>query len=138
SPDDLGTWLSDSRPQVRNRVMDEIVRRGKDTVVKFVSGPWNSEKVAWAACRTDSPEAREWNRLMLGTATAKEPTLLQITCHAAGLWRDRDAIRFLVEILRAPSLQNRRAAAEALGRIGDKAAVPALLAALGDDKNDRV
>src|SRR5207237_6068470 len=41
-------------------------------------------------------------------------------------------------IKRLPSLppQNRRAAAEALGRIGDRSAVPALLAALGEP-NDR-
>ena len=35
-------------------------------------------------------------------------------------------------------LQNRRAAAEALGRIGDKSAVPALLKAVGELRPDRV
>ncbi len=135
-PDDLGAWLSDPRPQVCNRAMDEIVARGKDTVVKFVSGPWNSERVAWAACRTSSPEARLWNRMMLAAATAREPTLLEITCHAAGLWRDGKAIKYLVEILRAPSPHSRRAAAEALGLIGDKAAIPELLAAF-DKPTDR-
>src|SRR5205823_10268034 len=44
----------------------------------------------------------------------------------------------LTRMLRAPSWHTRRAAAEALGRIGDKSAVPALLHALGDDRNDRV
>ena len=42
----------------------------------------------------------------------------------------------MVELLQSPSHQNRRAAAEALGRIGDKSAVPALLKAAGgaDDR----
>ena len=40
-------------------------------------------------------------------------------------------------MLKAPSAQNRRAAAEALGRIGDKAAVPALLEAAGS-ADDRI
>ena len=39
------------------------------------------------------------------------------------------AVPRLIELLEAPSMHNRRAAAEALGQIGDKAAVPALLAA---------
>src|SRR5207244_2291111 len=53
---------------------------------------------------------------------------------------DRGALPLLVEIFNhssesfGGSLQNRRSAAEALGRIGDKSAVPTLLDALGDPK----
>ena len=43
----------------------------------------------------------------------------------------------LIELLQSPSAQNRRAAAEALGRIGDKSAVPALLKAAGE-ADDRI
>ena len=43
----------------------------------------------------------------------------------------------MIELLQSPSAQNRRAAAEALGRIGDKSAVPALLKAAGQ-ADDRI
>jgi putative heme-binding domain-containing protein len=47
------------------------------------------------------------------------------------LWRDREALPQLLQMLHKDSDHNRRAAAEAIGRIGDKSAVPALLAVLG-------
>ena len=40
------------------------------------------------------------------------------------LWRDQGAVPLLISMLNNPSAHNRRAAAEALGRIGAKAAVP--------------
>ena len=64
-----------------------------------------------------------------------DETVRQAAIHVAGLWRDKTASR-LIELLNSPSAHNRRAAAEALGRIGDTAAVPALLEAAGraDDR----
>ena len=51
---------------------------------------------------------------------------------STGLWRDREATSAIDRTARSRRrLQNRRAAAEALGRIGDKSAVPALLKAVG-------
>jgi putative membrane-bound dehydrogenase-like protein len=60
----------------------------------------------------------------------------QAAVHSAGLWRDKEAVNGLIGMLSSPSRQHRRAAAEALGRIGDGRAVPALFKALGD-QNDR-
>src|SRR5207244_2860717 len=61
----------------------------------------------------------------------------QVAAHSASAWRDKGAVPELLRLLKGPSLPNRRAAAEALGRIGEKAAVPALLAAAGEPA-DRV
>src|SRR5260370_41579062 len=57
----------------------------------------------------------------------------QVAIHAVSLWRDREAIPQLLPLLLGESLHNRRAAAEALGRIGDKKAVPVLLQAAGKE-----
>ncbi len=77
----------------------------------------------WTYARINDPGARYQVREFL-----KDPdeTVRQSAIHVAGLWRDREAAARLMELLKGPSAQNRRASAEALGRIGDKAAVPAL------------
>jgi putative heme-binding domain-containing protein len=51
----------------------------------------------------------------------------QAAAHSAGLWRDLKARPQLVALLESSSPPLQRAVAEALGRIGDKTAVPALL-----------
>jgi putative heme-binding domain-containing protein len=62
-----------------------------------------------------------------------DPSVRQAALHSISVWRDRDAVDpDLIWILRNGSPHNRRVAAEALGRIGDKRAVPALLAAAGE------
>jgi putative heme-binding domain-containing protein len=56
----------------------------------------------------------------------------QVALQSTSLWRDGAAGAALQTMLQGRSDHNRRAAAEALGRIGDRAAVPALLAATAD------
>src|SRR5262249_53509551 len=57
--------------------------------------------------------------------------------HSVSLRRDRDALPALLSLLQCPAPHTERAAAEALGRIGDGTAVPALLEAVGKP-TDRV
>jgi putative heme-binding domain-containing protein len=61
----------------------------------------------------------------------------QAALHSVSLWRDREALPALLPLLKSPSLQTRRAAAEAIGRIGDKSAVPDLFDVMGI-RDDRV
>ena len=85
----------------------------------------------WAATRIDRPDARR--------RRPRRPWPIRDETRPPGgdplgeLWRDREAVPAAGRA--APdqtSLHNRRAAAEALGRIGDKSAVPALLKAVGE------
>jgi len=85
--------------------------------------------------RIDLPEARQAIRSAINGITTDDLT----ATHLISLLRDRDAKELMAEeLLERNNLQIRRAAAEALGRIGDAASVPAILKALADDKNDRV
>jgi HEAT repeat protein len=52
--------------------------------------------------------------------------------------RDASGLKEAIEALKDDDLHTRRLAAEALGRIGDLKAIPAILNALAEEKNDRV
>ena len=82
----------------------------------------------WAACRIDGGNARAVARQALGD---KEETVRQVAIHAASVWRDHDALPMLANLLEQGTPHNQRAAAEALGRLGDVSVVPAILAACG-------
>src|SRR5262249_30760129 len=88
----------------------------------------------WAATRIDSPAARALIREALNDGREE---VRQVAMHSISLWRDKRAGLELQDCLKLDSAPNRRAAAEALGRIGDKSAVPALLAALAKE-NDSI
>jgi putative membrane-bound dehydrogenase-like protein len=134
--DSLIDRLGDGRPAVRRRAIAAAAGRGADALdelrrVIASSGedPEAARNALWAACRVEGPAAREVARLGLKSG---DETVAQVACHAVALWRDREAMPGLLAILeRSDSAQNKRAAAEALGRIGDAAAVPALVKAAG-------
>jgi putative membrane-bound dehydrogenase-like protein len=143
--------LGDSRPAVARWAIESLARmamsEGRDhagkqtatlTLLSNHCRTGNSSIVArrntvWTLARIDHPAARALTRELLADP---DDSVRQAAIHAASLWRDRDAVSGLVDLLRSSSAPNRRAAAEALGRAGDKAAVPALLEAAGraDDR----
>ena len=53
--------------------------------------------------------------------------------HSAGLWRDTDAVQLLIERLAGNDAQLRRLSAMALGRIGNRAAVKALVNSFSEE-----
>jgi putative heme-binding domain-containing protein len=65
----------------------------------------------------------------------KKPDLRTAAALSAALWRDKGATDAIIPLLADADLHTRRAAAEALGRIGDKRAVAPLLAT--DTAGDR-
>src|SRR5262249_22972986 len=87
----------------------------------------------WAATRINSKYARDAVRSALGDA---DESVRQAAAHSVALWRDQLALSGLLDLLRHDSTQNKRAAAEALGRVAGldqimyQAALPALLSAL--------
>ena len=66
----------------------------------------------------------------------KAPLAQQAALHGISLWRDAEALPKVIQKLKHPQPHIQRVAAEALGRIGDAKAVPALLEAAAR-KHDR-
>ena len=135
TPQELAKRLEDDRPAVRRRAVNRLglleaaaVPVLENVTVSSKSAETRCQAV-WAATRIDHPTARETVRLALNDS---DETVRHAALSSASLWRDKKAVLQLLEILRQPSVQNRRAAAEALGRIGDATAVPALLKAVSE------
>src|SRR5262245_14534330 len=141
SPANLVLLLGDSRASWRHRAIESLANRGAAAVkaiTPILSNPNSSSTTVlsaiWAACRIDGPEARSAVRHAL---THNDETVRQAAIHAVSVWRDEAAVPSLVALLESPSAHNQRAAAEALGRIGDPTATAALLKALPGAAGDR-
>ena len=151
SSDDLAPMLQDSRPAVQHWGIESLARRANQELLKSAGRQQDilailaknvlpsstirfRHNAVWTLARIDHSRARAQVRDFF-----KDPdlTVRQAAIHVAGLWRDREATSQLIELLETPSAPNRRAAAEALGRIGDKSAVPALLKAAAE-AGDRI
>ena len=130
TPAAMTKLLDDSRPFVQQRVLFEFSRIG-EPAVSALAGVVRSRATAegrrnavWALTRIPGAQAREATRLALRDA---DDSVLRAAIHSAGLWRDRSALAELLAVFTTRSAGVQRAAAEALGRIGDPEAVPALL-----------
>jgi putative membrane-bound dehydrogenase-like protein len=134
SVEDLADLLGDERPAVRKRAIQALADKGSDAVpalaavARSAKSSEGRRNAVWAATRIEGGDARAVARLALADA---EETVRQAALHSVSVRRDREALPELLKTLKSESRPNRRAAAEALGRIGDKSAVPALLDAVG-------
>jgi putative heme-binding domain-containing protein len=131
-PAQLTQLLADSRPAVRRRASFALANAGPTVVVSLSGGLQANRSAAvrreivWAATRVDRPQGRAVVRRALGDS---DETVRQAALHSVSLWRDHEASAQLIGLLQSDSWHNRRAAGEALGRLGAPAAVTALLAA---------
>jgi putative membrane-bound dehydrogenase-like protein len=131
-PRELTQLLDDGRPAVQLRTLQRLGEHGAAALAPLVDVLRSSRSVearrnaVWALTRIQSDLARAAVRLALDD---RDHTVRQAAGHSASLWRDTGATAELVAALKSnvPALQ--RVAAEALGRIGDRQAVPHLLAA---------
>ena len=133
-PEGLVTLLDDARFAVRDRAMRELAARKEDAVPALQSAlgeqspPRTRLNAVWTLSRIDSPEAAAAACVALNDP---DDGVRQAAATAAGLFRDRDALPQLVQIVASDkSSPVRREAAASLGRIGDAEAVPALLSSL--------
>jgi putative heme-binding domain-containing protein len=139
-PESLTTLLNDPRPAVRKRAIGALAMIGAAAVpaigqVLASASSFEARlNAVWAATRIDVPEARSMVR---GALRDSDETVRQAATHSVSLWRDREAVSLLLDLLTHGTPHNRRVAAEALGRIGDSQAVKPLLDALSNP-NDRV
>src|SRR4029078_9385422 len=98
------------------------------------SSPRSRANVVWALTRITAVEARAPARTALVDSAE---TVKHAAIQSIALWRDKQATRSLVDMLPRANPALQRVIAEALGRLGDRQAVPALLA-VGARAQDRV
>jgi putative membrane-bound dehydrogenase-like protein len=132
---ELTGLLDDPRPAVRRRAIELLGGKGESAVellVEVVRSSKSAEarrNAVWAATRIDEVKARRVARL--ATRDADE-TVRQAALHSISVRRDRAACPDVYNLLSSKSPGNRRAAAEAMGRLGVEPAVPGLLRQLGE------
>jgi putative membrane-bound dehydrogenase-like protein len=131
-PESLASLLADGRPTVRQRSIAALAKLGSlaqpslAELLETSKSPLARREAVWALCRIDDDGARA------AALLDADETVRQAAIHAIGVHRDAGTIEALEALLASPSHQNRRAAAEALGRLGQSSSVPALLACAGD------
>jgi putative membrane-bound dehydrogenase-like protein len=132
SVQELANLLGDGRPAVRRRAIESLAGRGKDSIPALAeiftqeSSEQKKLDAVWALARIDHSAARQANVSALADSSS---AVRHAAAHAAGLWRDRDASDRLYRCLEDRSPAVVRAAAEALGRLGDWRAAGPLLSA---------
>jgi putative heme-binding domain-containing protein len=84
----------------------------------------------WTLSRIGTPEAQAAIR---GALADSDETVRQAAIHAVSVARDSAAMPQLLDVLRRGTPHNRRAAAEALGRLEQPAAIAPLLAVAGEE-----
>jgi putative membrane-bound dehydrogenase-like protein len=132
TPAELTRLLDDPRPAVRRRAIAALASKGPvafEALTKTLQSSPSAEarrNAVWAATRIEAG-GRAVVRMAL---TDRDETVRQAALHGVSLWRDRQALPQLIKLLQGTP-HNQRAAAEALGRIGDAHAVLPLLQAAG-------
>ena len=132
TPTELVARLDDARPAVQRRAMEQLAKSGELSMAALGSAvtsartPTARRNAVWALTRVQADGARAAIRPALGD---RDQDVRLAAMHSIGLWRDAGAVPPLIEQMTSPAAAVRRAAAEALGRIGDRRAVPALLTA---------
>lgn len=132
-PEQLAKLLDDPRPAVRKRAIATLVANREQALeaIQQALRPGRSKLVrlnaVWAATRVDHVKGRA---LVRSALKDEDETVRQAAGNSVSLWRDREAVPVLLELLAGGPPANRRVAAEALGRIGDRGAVAPLLASL--------
>ncbi|MGD9723180.1 MAG: PVC-type heme-binding CxxCH protein [Pirellulales bacterium] len=139
---ELTALLSDEHFAVRDRAVAQLATHGdqavRDVSMILLGNTANTEAksaAVWALTRIETESARAAVRMALDDFGARG--VRQALARSAGLHRDAAAVSRLSAMLATDDPAVRREAATALGRIGDKSAVPALLAGLNTAKNDR-
>ena len=139
-PEQMVSLLADARPAVRKRALLVLGKTGANVVPALAEGlqkltsPEARANVVWALTRIAGAPARAAVRSALADGSE---LVAQAAIHSVSLWRDGQAFDALLKRLDSPAPPFQRAAAEALGRIGNKSAVPFLLSSSAQ-AHDRV
>lgn len=139
-PDALVALLADHRPAVCKRAIHDLGKLASNALpalteaLKHINASAARQNVVWTLTRINDTAARSAVRAALNDP---DKEVVHAAIHSVSLWRDSAALEPLLSLVKSSNPQLQRAAAEAIGRIGDKAAVPVLLN-LCADSHDRV
>ncbi|MEX2260605.1 MAG: PVC-type heme-binding CxxCH protein [Bryobacteraceae bacterium] len=135
APAELARLLEDPRFAVRDQAVDRLVQAAVPAiqplalVLQKSASPEARTAAVFALGRIPNPKSAEAVR----AALSDRDVLVRVAAaRMAGLNQDQAAVSRLAEMVKRDDAAVRRQAAEALGRIGDTSAVPALLAASAD------
>jgi len=125
---DLVSRLADARHEVAARAMKLLAQRGAvDQLFGVIAGDASrSAKInaLWSLIRIRSGEAKAAVRAALAD---KDDAVRSVAIYGVGLLRDGGAIESLRLLLASDVPQHARGAAEALGRLGDKGSIEAIV-----------
>ncbi len=133
SPTEMADLLEDDRPAVAERAIETFAQVGEAGVGSLASPLFESsnyrarQNAVWALARNGTETARKLLRFALED---DDPRVRQAAAHAASDLRDAESLTKLRSMLADEEPAVRREAATALGRLGQAAAVPAILAAI--------
>jgi putative membrane-bound dehydrogenase-like protein len=133
-PPELAKLLDDGRPAVADRAIRELATRGSgavsalDDVLRSSRSADARRNAVWALTRIEMATARAAVRVALND---RDQSVRQAALHSAAVWRDTAALPQLLDALKSGVPHVQRAAAEAIGRLGDRRAVADLLALAG-------
>jgi putative membrane-bound dehydrogenase-like protein len=122
------SWLADERPYVVNRAIDALAK--KETVPALRHAP--GLPAVWTLNRIDAAAARQAVREFLRNPDAN---VRVAAINSVASWRDAAAVKPLIDMLAVDDQRERRLAAMALGRIGDRRAVQPLLKAAAKESD---
>ncbi len=137
-PAELAGYLEEARPVVRERSLELLVAAGETAIAALAKVREQAKLVEARAAavfglgRIGTPNAQQSVRVALNDADAQVRTA---AAHMAGMAKDRAAVGQLSQMVKTDKPLVRRAAATALGQIGDVRTASALLAAA--DTEDR-
>ena len=122
--------LDDPRPAIGDQLIHHLAKGGESTLEAVRSSDHShlsaqgTRRLVWMLTRIDLSGAR---KLVLPFLSHGDATVRSAALHSVSLHRDELAFSELVRLLETDIIPNRRVAAEALGRLGRKEAVPGLL-----------
>ncbi len=142
---DIISGLHDERPWMARTALLSIAQLTDERstpIVKALAEEMNNDRLElaqrieslWALCALGSPTALD--RLIEAIASPT-PSLAQAACHATALHRYQPAREKLEQAVRSGAIPVRRAAAEALGRLGNPNSIAPLMAGLDLSSPDR-
>ena len=138
-PSDIARHFGDQRFTVRDRAIAELANLGNRAIPALVEQLQTHDmrtrrNAVWALTRIRTPRARE----AVHTALADQDFSVRLTAvRSVSTHRDATALNWLKNYVIDDDPAIRRECATALGRIGDRSAIPSLLKSLetvGDDR----